>query len=222
MASAALCLWPALMFMLLALRHRHLPRVASTAPRRKQPWTELLRHRPLRVMLVAGVMCPAGYEVFLFVLPVNGARIGLSASTIGSILGASAVAIIAMRMFMPLLVRRVRDWTIILAVFVTIAVSFLLLAVVTQTWMILLIAIVMGLAHGVGQPLVMSMFYSASPEGRQGEAAGVRGILQNACSALSPVVIGGLGTFLGLGPVLAAAAVVYAWGAWFARRQSRD
>jgi cyanate permease len=183
------------------------------------PWTGLLRHRPLRAALVVGVMCPAGYEVFLFVLPVNGTRIGLSASTIGSILGASALAIIAVRMLMPLLVRRVRDWTIIMTVFLCIAVSFLMLAVVTQTWVIFLIAVLMGLAQGLGQPLVMSMFYTASPEGRQGEAAGVRGVLQNAFSTFSPVVIGGLGTFLGLGPVLAAAAAVYAWGGWFARRQ---
>ena len=28
-----------------------------------------------------------------------------------------------------------------------------------------------------------------------------------------------LGTILGLGPVLAAAALVYAWGSWFSRRQ---
>lgn len=218
-ASLALCLWPAAIFVLLAAKGRRLPQVAAMTPQRRLPWMGLLRDRRLRTALVASVMCPAGYEVFLFVLPVNGTRIGLSASTIGSILGASAVAIFVVRLVMPLLVRWMREWTMVMMVFLGMSASFLLLAVMTQTWAMFLIGIVMGVAQGVGQPVIMSMYFTASPVGRQGEAAGVRGVMQNAFSALSPAVIGGLGTILGLGPVLVAAALVYAWGGWFSRRQ---
>ena len=227
-ASLALCVWPAVILAMLAVARSRLPVVTavstvgagSEAGVQTLPWTELLRDKHLRAALVASVMGPAGYEVFLFVMPVLGSRIGLSASTIGSILGTSAVAIFVVRLVMPMLVRWMRDWTMMVVVFIALSLSFLLLSMVTQTWVLFLISIVMGVAQGMGQPVIMSMFFAASPEGRKGEAAGVRGILQNTFSAASPVLMGGLGTILGLGPVLVAAAVIYVWGGWYARRQS--
>lgn len=228
-ASLALCVWPAVILAILAVARRRLPVVTavstvgtSSAATGVQalPWTELLRDKHLRAALVASVMGPAGYEVFLFVMPVLGSRIGLSASTIGTILAASAAAIFVVRLVMPMLVRWMRDWTMMVVVFIALSLSFLLLSMLTQTWVLFLISIVMGVAQGMGQPVIMSMFFAASPEGRKGEAAGVRGILQNTFSAASPVLMGGLGTILGLGPVLVAAAVIYAWGSWYARRQS--
>lgn len=229
-ASLALCLWPVAVLAVLAVARRRLPVVtavstvgAAPAPGvQKLPWIGLLRDKHLRAALVASVMGPAGYEVFLFVMPVLGSRIGLSASTIGTILAASAVAIFLVRLVMPILVRWMRDWTMMVVVFVALSLSFLLLSIVTQTWVLFVISIVMGIAQGIGQPVIMSMFFAASPDGRKGEAAGVRGILQNTFSAASPVLMGGLGTILGLGPVLVAAALIYAWGSWYARRQSAD
>ena len=193
---------------------------AGTSAAGRMAWLELLRDARLRAALMASVMGPAGYEVFLFVLPVQGTRIGLSASTIGSLLAANAMAIFIMRMGMPIVVRWMREWTIMMALFLALSASLLLLAVATQTWILYVICIVTGIAHGLGQPVMMSMYFSASPEGRKGEAAGLRGILQNAFSAASPLLMGGLGSVLGLGPVLVAASVVFAWGGWFARRQA--
>jgi len=231
MASLTLGIWPVALLLVLALAGRRLPTVtavaaaagpaAIAAPAGRMAWLGLLREARLRAVLTANVMGPAGYEVFLFVLPVQGTRIGLSASTIGSLLAASAVAIFVVRLAMPIVARRVREWNIIMALFLALGSCFLLLSVVTQTWILYVISIVMGIAQGLGQPLMMSMFFSASPEGRKGEAAGLRGILQNTCSAASPLLMGGLGSILGLGPVLLAASVVYAWGGWFAHRQSR-
>lgn len=224
-ASLSLCVWPAAVLVLLAAKWRHLPTVTSvtsvpaSARGPKLSWTSLFSDRRLRAVLVGSVMCPAGYEVFLFVIPVNGTRIGMSASTIGSVLGVSAAAIFLVRMATPFLVRRMHEWTIMMVVLLGIGASYLMLVVFTQSWAIFLVGAVMGIVQGVGQPVIMSMYFTASPAGRQGEAAGVRGILQNACSAFSPVFIGGLGTILGLGPVLVAAAAVYAWGGWFSRRQ---
>ena len=67
----------------------------------------------------------------------------------------------------------------------------------------------------------MSMYFTASPEGRQGEAEGIRGILQNALSAMSPVMMGGLGTLLGLGVETIYQAVQQALHVTVSTRQSR-
>lgn len=228
LASLTLGIWPVAMLLLLALAGRRLPEAgpatspagAGTLPAGALSWLELLRDARLRAALTASVMGPAGFEAFLFLMPVQGTRIGLSASTIGSLLAASAVAIFLVRLVMPLLVRWLGEWTIMTGLFLALSTSFLLLAAVTQTWILYAISILMGIAHGLGQPVMMSMYFSASPDGRKGEAAGLRGILQNSVSAASPLVMGGLGSILGLGPVLVAASVVFAWGSWFSQRQA--
>jgi MFS family permease len=230
-ASIALGLWPACILALLAFWSRRLPVVTSARPANpasanaaagkvRLPWLGLLRDRRLRAALAIGVMAPAGYEVFLFVIPVLGARNGISSSTIGSILAAGAVAIFAIRLALPLLVKWMREWMIMRVVFAVMAVSYLLMSHFTQPAILFSISVAMGIAQGLSQPVIMSMYFTASPAGRQGEAAGIRGILQNALSALSPVMMGGLGTLLGLGPVLIAAAVIFAGASEFARRMS--
>lgn len=230
-ASLALGLWPAFILALLAVFSKRLPVATSTPapavaapsppnPRARLPWLGLLRDRRLRAALAIGVMAPAGYEVFLFVTPVIGARNGISASTIGSILGAGAAAIFAIRLVLPILLRWMSEWIIMRTVFAVMAVSYLLMSHFTQPAILFAISVAMGIAQGLSQPVIMSMYFTASPAGRQGEAAGIRGIIQNALSALSPVMMGGLGTLLGLGPVLIAAAVVFAASSEFARRMS--
>jgi len=230
MASLTLGIWPVALLLVLALAGRRLPTVTAVAdaarpavdvsPAGGMAWLTLLRDARLRAVLAASVMGPAGYEVFLFVLPVQGTHIGLSASTIGSMLAVNAVAIFIVRLIMPIVVRRVRDWTIMVGLFLALSTSFLLLATATQIWVLYLISVVMGIAHGLGQPVMMSMYFAASPDGRKGEAAGLRGILQNSFSAASPLLMGGLGSILGLGPVLVAASLLYAWCGRFAYRQS--
>ena len=229
-ASLSLVVWPLAMLLVIALAGRHLPVVTAASPPAasmtvaasgRLHWLGLLRDGRLRAALVASVMGPTGYEVYLFVMPVHGTHIGLSPSTIGSMLGASAVTIVIVRIGLPFLMRWTREWTIMMLLFLALSASYLLLAVVTQVWVFFAISIVMGIAQGLGQPIIMSMYFTASPEGRKGEAAGVRGIMQNTFSAGSPLLIGGLGAILGLGAVLVAASVIYAWGSWYAQQQRR-
>ncbi len=229
-ASLSLGVWPLAMLLLIALGGRLLPVVTAASSQvasmrvsvpGRLPWLGLLRDARLRAALLASVMGPTGYEVYLFVMPVHGTRIGLSPSTIGSMLGASAVAIVIVRIALPFLVRRMREWTLMMLLFLALSVSYLLFSVVTQPWIFFAISIVMGVAQGLGQPVMMSMYFAASPEGRKGEAAGVRGIVQNSFSASSPLLIGGLGAILGLGAVLVAASAVYAWGGWYALQKRR-
>jgi hypothetical protein len=53
-------------------RHAGKPRMA-----------DLLRHAPLRAVLVVGVLLSMGWDLFTFMMPMHGERIGLSASAIG-------------------------------------------------------------------------------------------------------------------------------------------
>src|SRR5690606_29262870 len=89
---------------------------SGTEPGRKPRALELLRAPQLgRVLMVSGILSMC-WDVFAFAIPVHGVRIGLSASEIGSILGAFGVAIIFVRVALPLLAHRIEEWRMLLAI----------------------------------------------------------------------------------------------------------
>src|SRR4029434_4126710 len=67
---------------------------------------ELMRIPPLRRTLLAGAIVFSGTDLLSFYVPIYGISIGLSASTIGIILGAYAPAAFVVRAIMPVLVNR--------------------------------------------------------------------------------------------------------------------
>jgi hypothetical protein len=68
--------------------------------------------------------------------------------------------------------------------------------------------------------MVMSLIYFVAPEGRTGEAVGVRSTLINASQTVLPLLFGALGAVTGTLPVFWALAILLALGAIFASRQT--
>ena len=75
-----------------------------------------------------------------------------------------------------------------------------------------------GMSHGMGQPLVMAAFVTHAPAGRQGEVTGVQQVAQGGISALAPIVIGAVGTAVGVAPVLVVAGTALVVVSRIARR----
>jgi hypothetical protein len=63
---------------------------------------------------VTGLLGSA-WDLFVFAMPIYGTAIGLSASTIGLILSAFALATFIVRMALPWISRRLREWSTITA-----------------------------------------------------------------------------------------------------------
>jgi hypothetical protein len=91
------------------------PRSNRNRPARPPAW-DLLREEPLfrRLMLVNWFLSSA-WDVHTFVVPVLGHERGLAASVIGTILGAFAAAAALIRVVMPMLAARVREWVLIVS-----------------------------------------------------------------------------------------------------------
>ena len=97
----------------------------------------------------------------------------------------------------------------------------ILFAVITTPWVTVPLAMAIGLSHGMGQPLVMAAFVAGSPPGRQGEIMGAQQMAQGGISAVSPVLIGAIGTAVGVAPVLVVAGAGLVAVSRFARRLQR-
>ncbi len=179
---------------------------------------DLLRNRPLRRVFIASGLLNMAWDLYTFVMPIYGSRIGLSASTIGAVMGSFAIAIFVVRLLLPVLIRRVLPWQIIGAALLTAAAVYCVFPFYSSVPLLVTLSCALGLGLGCSQPMVMALLYNASPTGRQGEAVGVRTTIMNASSTVLPLASGALGAAAGMGPVFWSMAALLGAGAWVVNR----
>jgi predicted MFS family arabinose efflux permease len=180
---------------------------------------DLVGNRELRrVFVVTGVLAMA-WDLFVFVMPIYGTSIGLSASTIGAVLGAFAAATFAVRLALPWLARRLTEWQLITSTLFIACAAYVLFPMVRTVPTIASIAFLLGLGLGASQPSLISLIQHSTPEGRLGEALGVRTMVLNVSHTLLPLFFGGIGTALGMGPVFWSMAACLGAGGLFANRR---
>lgn len=199
-----------------------LPQTAETDREAKKPMLDLLRNAPLRrVLLTAGII-ETGLELFNFYMPIYGHSLGLSASMIGIIMGAYATAMLMMRGLMPMLVRRSSEEAALFGSLCLAAAAFLLFPFVTSVYLLLAISFVLGLGLGCGSPLSLIITYNRAPEGRSGEAMGMRQTANKFIQVLVPVAVGTLGSALGIAPAFWLDSLLLAWGALIMKADARS
>ena len=180
---------------------------------------DLLHSRELRRVFIASGLLNMAWDLYAFVIPIYGSRIGLSASTIGVIMGSFALATFAVRLLLPLLIQRVRPWHMISAALLVSAAAYCLFPLFTSVPLLVALSCALGIGLGCSQPMVMTLLYNTSPPGRQGEAVGVRTTIMNASHTALPLAFGALGSALGMGPVFWSMAALLGAGAWFVNRR---
>ena len=220
-AFLVLALFPAVAFVLLLQRKRPLPRPEQGPLAKRTGVLDLLRIPGLRQTFWVSLLLASGWDLFTFIIPLYGARLGLSAAAIGFILSTFAVATLTVRIAMPVLIKKLRQWVIILAALGISGTCYLLFPFAQSVPPLMLLSFVLGLGLGSAQPVIMSLLYAASPPGRQGEAVGVRTSLLNGSHTLIPIASGAVSSAVGMAPVFWMLAAFLLGGAWYARKQIR-
>jgi len=218
-AFLLLASFPVVALVLLWLRRRPLPRPERAPSGGPHGVLELLQIPQLRHTLFVSAVLAMGWDLYTFLIPLYGASINLPASTIGAIMSTFAVATLAVRMVMPMLVGRIGQWTVITAALAVSGASYVAFPFVSQVPFLVALSFVLGLGLGAAQPMIMSLLYEASPRGRQGEAVGLRTMMLNGSHTMIPLLSGALSAAAGTGPVFGLLATILIVGAWFARRQ---
>lgn len=186
---------------------------------------QLLRDRELRRVYVIGILLAAAWDMFTFVTPVHGTQLGFSASTIGMILASFAAATFVVRLAMPYIVQRYREWHILTAALSVTALCYVVFPFMDTPISLAATAVVLGLALGTGQPNVLALLHTMAPAGRGAEAIGIRATIGNVSSIMMPIAFGAAGAALGLFVVFWSLSLAIATGipiaASKARAQSR-
>ena len=181
--------------------------------------SDLLRNpRLLPVFLFSGLLA-TGWDMYTFVIPIYGSRIGLSPSTIGIIMSSFALATFVVRLAMPSVARRLSEWTVVCAALAIAGTAYSLFPLATQVPFLIALSFFLGLGLGCAQPMIMAALYAASPPGRQGEVVGMRTTMINASQTFLPLAFGAVGTALGMAPILWTMAVALLVGSWLAGKR---
>jgi predicted MFS family arabinose efflux permease len=162
---------------------------------------DLLADPRMRHLLLVNWLLTSCWDVHTFVLPVLGHERGISASVIGVILGAFAVAATVVRLFMPAIAARLREWAVITAAMTATAALYGIYPLMQSALGMGVCSILLGLALGSVQPMVMSSLHQITPPHRQGEALGLRLMSINMSSILMPMLFGTVGAAIGVASV---------------------
>jgi MFS family permease len=184
--------------------------------------TELLRLPALRRIVMVNTILSGAWDTHLFVVPLFGVAIGLSATTIGTILAAFALGTFLIRLVLPFIQTRVRSWTLVRVAMVITALIFLIYPQFSDVTILMSLSFILGLALGSCQPSMLSLLHQHTPHGRAAEAVGLRMALINASQVSLPLTFGALGAVIGIAPLFWAYAVALTVGGWVNRHPPKD
>jgi MFS family permease len=179
--------------------------------------TSLLANPVLRRTLIAGAVATTAQDLFQFYMPIYGHSVGLSASAIGVVLAMSGIAAFAVRVALPAMVKRWGTDAVFNGSLYVSSVAFLAFPLVSNAPTLAALALVLGLGMGCAQPVTLMLIFARAPQGRSGEALGMRITMNQFMHVTVPILFGSLGTVFGVAPVFFINSVILAGGGWINR-----
>lgn len=192
---------------------RELEHPAADAGAAARSSWDLLRDAAFRRLMAINWMLSSCWDVHTFLVPVLGHERGLSATAIGAILGGFALAATAVRLLMPWLAARLREPVVIGSAMGATALLFALYTLAGSAGAMAALSVLLGLALGSVQPMIMSTLHQMTPPHRHGEALGLRAMAINGSSVVMPLLFGSAGTLVGAGVVFWIVGTVVGLGA---------
>lgn len=176
---------------------RRVPHHAPTTPlatSAAHPAWHLLRQAPLRNLLLVNVVLSACWDAHTFVVPVVGHARGMSASSIGLVLGSFAAAATVVRLAIVQFARHLDELKALRA-----AMGLATMVLAIYAWLpgapgMMLGSALLGLALGSVQPMIMTTLHQVTPRDRHGQALGLRMLTINAATVAMPIGFGLLAT----------------------------
>lgn len=200
---------------------RYVPRLPPAAPKGalagRRAW-DVLNAPGMKRLLLVNWLLSTCWDVHTFAVPVLGHERGFSASTIGLILGTFTLAVTGVRMLIPLLAHRLNETTVLCSAMVATGAVFAMYPLAPHPLAMGSLAVLLGIALGSVQPMVMAMLHHLTPDQRHGEALALRSMAINASSTLMPLAFGAAGALVGAGLLFWIVGAAVAAGSWPARR----
>jgi MFS family permease len=210
-AFAVLALMP--LFGFWSVRRVPVQQPTSRAPRdeRRSSW-DLLRAPGVGRLLFVNWLLSASWDLHAFVVPILGHERGFSASAIGVVLGAFAAAVTLVRLVIPAVAHRLRESQVLAVAMLCTGAVLGVYPFVQPAWLMSLCAVLLGLALGAVQPMILSSLHQLTPPHRHGEAIALRSMTISLASTLMPLLFGAAGAVIGAASLFWAMGLAVALG----------
>ena len=216
MLAAALPIGPAILIGFKAVdlpaprQHAPVPQAGTSpaSPPLRHGVFSLLRIPRLRRVLIVAMSLAGAWDFFVFLMPIYGTQLHLSASTMGMLFGAFTCGVFVIRIFMPMLSRHVAPWRLLLVSLATGCVGYVLLPAAPGVPLMMAVALILGLGLGMQLPITSALLYEYSPPDRGGESIGLRVMLVNVNATILPLAAGAISDLIGVIPVFLLAALI--------------
>ena len=217
---AMACLYIAVIPLVAALLLAIWGHVLPGGSRHSVPWRAVratLADRGILRILGLSSLVQVGQDLFYFYIPIHGYGLGLSASAIGSVLAAFAVAEFLVRFIMPRLVAWLGEEPLLAYSFALAAVSFVAAPLCESAVTLAAATFLFGFGMGCGHPITTMLIFGRSSEGRSGETFGLRQTVNNLARVGAPPIFGLIAAAVGLLPVFWINALMMGVGSWLSR-----
>lgn len=163
--------------------------------------SSLLRMPMFRRLLFINWLQGVSWDLHVFAVPLLGHERGLSATAIGTILGLFAIATVVVRLALPWLSLRAEERNIIGLSTISTGLLLVVYPLTPGLLSMALCSVLLGLAMGAVQPLVMTLLHQVTPTARHGEALGLRLMFVMASSVAVPILFGATSVVVGIAGV---------------------
>ena len=180
---------------------------------------DLIRNRDLRQLYIFNILFTVAWDLFLFMTPLYGAELKLSASKIGIVVGTFSVAMFVVRLLARPISKHLSSRQMLLMSITGSGLGALGFGLVGSLPLLVLFAFAMGLGQGLAAPTMNALLYDTSPPGRVAEAMGLRTSISKSCQVVLPLLGGSVTVLLGVAPVYWIIAGMQLTAAWAARGQ---
>lgn len=210
-AFAVLAVLPPLAWLLL----RDVKDVVADAPEHAAPQGSalgLIALPGMKNMLIVNTLMASAWEFHSFMVPVLGHDRGIAATAIGLVMGAFAAGVVAIRIAVPMLAARVRDFVLVTGALVVTGLAFVAYPAMPTVAAMAACSLVVGMGLGGVQPLVLTLLHAMAPEGRQGQVFALRLVFGNIASLTTPIIVGAASGLITVSGVFWIAGAVVALG----------
>ncbi len=173
-------------------------------------------------IFIATVVSQVAWSLYIFLMPLYGSEIGMSASRIGVVMSGFSLMTVLTRAVLPVFVRKLTLWQVLLISLAGACLCLALFPFFRGFAMLFALGILLGICLGLSGPMALSLLYEHAPRERLGEMLGLRVTLMNTSFTLVPLLSGTLTATLGMGPVFWVLAVMLGAGCVTVRERWRD
>lgn len=178
----------------------------------------LLREPGMKRLILANWVLSTCWDAHTFAVPIIGHERGFSASTIGLILGVFTLAVTGIRLVIPMLAHRLDETQVLRATMWGAGLVMAVYPFAATPWAMGACSVLLGIALGSSQPMVMTTLHHLSPPDRHGQALALRSLAINLSSTLMPLAFGAAGLAVGTAVLFWFCGASSAAAAWTVRR----